>query len=328
MRRARRAGVGRGADIAGLEAITAIVSPLAAELAPLLAAATHRRRARAGSLRFTYGRVAGEPVALASTGDGARAAGERLGALLAAARPRRLLVLGVAGGLSPRLATGALIAAERVVGADGREAPGPDRAWLGRALAQGGGGKITGGTAVTGDRILVTPRDKEEALARALGGRRGDDDDAGPPAAPAVIDLESAVYAQVAAAAGIPYLAVRAVLDPAEEALPLDFNRCRRTAGGGVSGLRVMVLAFLHPPLLGALWKLRRRLRFCARRLASAAEELIAGRAPDALGEAASAAAAEPAARGADAAAGRPELAAAAAPRQAAVAGWRAGEPR
>ncbi len=231
-----------------------------------------------------------------ATGDGPMAAAAGLEALLAAVRPRRLLVAGVAGGLTPGLAEGALVAAARVVDAAGRAVPrAPDAPWLEAALAAG----ALAGTAVSADRILAGPAERQAVLravaARAAvehaeNGAPGDggaaagtagaaDDAAGAAGSPgpavATVDLESAAYARVAAAWSLPYLVVRAVLDPADEELPLDFESCR-DGSGRVSNARVVGHALLRPWRLVALWRLRARVRQAAARLGEIAPRLVA----------------------------------------------------
>src|SRR5260370_329240 len=100
-RRERTAGRGGGGVRQAASGATAIVSPLAAELAGVVAAATGLRRLRLGGGWAARGWLAERPVLLAVTGDGERSAARGLERLLAAARPERLLVVGVAGGLSP-----------------------------------------------------------------------------------------------------------------------------------------------------------------------------------------------------------------------------------
>jgi len=250
---------------AATPAPTAIVAPLAAELAGVLAATRSRRTLRVGHWprpTVTLGRLAGEEVALMATGDGPAAAAAGLETLLAAVRPRRLLVVGVAGGLTAGLAEGTLVAARRVVAGDGAAVPRePDAAWLAAALA---GGAIAG-TAIAADRILADPAARQAVLGKAL--------PAG--ATIATVDLESAAYARVAAAWSLPYLVVRAVLDTADEELPLDFEACR-DAGGRVRNARVIWRALARPRSLGKLWRLRGRVRDAAARLAALAERLVA----------------------------------------------------
>jgi nucleoside phosphorylase len=246
-------------------ALTAIVSPLAAELAPVRAATAvervERTRTTLGGLAF--GRLGGGPVVLAATGDGARAAARGLAALLDAAPVGRLLVLGVGGGLSPNLAPGDLVAARQVVEA-GREVAAADPAWLAAAAALG----AIPGTVLTAPRILVTPEEKRAAWRglEALGSEPGS----------ATVDLESAAYARLAAARGIPLLVVRAVVDAASEALPLDFNRCRREEAGGVDEALVVGRALWRPRVWRGLADLRRRLRRSALALARLAIQLAA----------------------------------------------------
>jgi nucleoside phosphorylase len=278
-----------------MNAPTAIVAPLAAELAGVLAATRDRRRlhplgGRRGP-RVTLGSLGGEEVALMATGDGPAAAAAGLEALLAALRPRRLLAVGVAGGLTPGLAEGTLVAARRIVAADGSAPPRqPDAAWLERALACG----CIAGLAVSADRIVADPRARQGVLEQALATpavRAGAAPTVGAGAAPtpaapqsppgsawppsATVDLESAVYAGLAAAWSLPFLVVRAVLDPAEEELPLDFEACRDRSGR-VRNARVVMRALARPASLRRLWRLRARVRGAATRLGMLAEQLVA----------------------------------------------------
>ena len=279
---------------------TAIVAPLAAELAGVLAATRARRtlqvrvEGRPGRGRWgrwgrssrrtvTFGRLAGEEVALMATGDGPAAAAAGLQALLAAVRPRRLLAIGVAGGLTPGLVEGTLVAARQVVAGDGAMVPRePDAAWLAAALAAG----AVAGAVVSADRILADPAARQAVLGLALpapattampatAAMPARTVPAALPRTIAVVDLESVAYARVAAARSLPYLVVRAVLDPADERLPLDFEACR-DGSGRVSHARVLRQALARPRTLGQLWRLRARVRDAAAGLAAFAERLVA----------------------------------------------------
>jgi nucleoside phosphorylase len=228
----------------------------------------------------TLGRLAGEEVALMATGDGPAAAAAGLQALLAAVRPRRLLAIGVAGGLTRGLAEGTLIAARQVVAGDGAMVPRePDAAWLAAALA---GGAVAGAV-VSADRILADPAARQALLGKALpmpalpagSAMPARTPPAAMPGTIAVVDLESVAYARVAAARSLPYLVVRAVLDPADERLPLDFEACR-DGSGRVSNARVLGHALARPRSLGKLWRLRTRVRDAAAGLAALAERLVA----------------------------------------------------
>jgi nucleoside phosphorylase len=296
--------------------LTLVVTPLAAEMAGVAAATgelsrRHRALPRGGaasagagglaegrprgtSLRrprravWRTGVLAGQPVALGTTGDGAAAAAAGLEALIAAVRPQRVLILGVAGGLTPGLAEGSLVAARQVVDASSAAAPiAPEPAWLELAVACG----ATAGTVVSTPGIVGGPAAKAAARRRALAAAADGDGAPGAataPAAPAAgmaeataVDLESWTYARVAAAHSLPLLVVRAVLDPAEEALPLDFESCR-TPEGGVSTARVLLAALGRPRSLRALWRLRGRMSTAAARLATWARCLLAAAGPSA----------------------------------------------
>jgi nucleoside phosphorylase len=148
------------------------------------------------------------------------------------------------------------VAARRIVSVTG-EAPAPDADWLARAARS-----LPVATVFSAERIAATVEAKTD-LRRRLQGE-----------GPAVVDLESAAFAGVAAATGTSFLVLRAVSDLADEALPLDFERFR-DAGGAVSRARVVRHAALRPRTAARLLDLRRRVELCADRLADAVEEVL-----------------------------------------------------
>jgi adenosylhomocysteine nucleosidase len=239
--------------------IIGIAAAMPEELAPLRARLARARRVRAGHVDVASGWLAGRPVAMTATGDGGRNAQEGARALLAAAPTGCLIVVGVAGALSAGLALGALVVAERVVDAAGF-ALGADAAFIAGAAAATG---ARAATVVTADRIADTVAEKRRLLASSAAG-----------AAAAVVDLESAAYAAVAAAAGIPWLILRAVSDHADEALPPLLNRSR-DAGGAVRRLAVLRGLVTNPGALPPLLVLRSRVQHCATVLATAVETLL-----------------------------------------------------
>ncbi len=238
----------------------AIVAALREEVRPLLRRLRTERRQRLHGACFTWGFLSGRPVIVAWTGEGCRCAAAGIEALLSGSRIRGLLVLGMAGGLSPRLEPGGLVVATAVEDKAGR-APSPEREPLKRWLSRHPG--ATRALLYTAERMLITAREKTELWRRL-----------GEPAV-ASVDLETAVYARAAGARGIPYLAVRAISDPAEESLPLDFNHfCDRQ--GRVRRLRVALHALRHPSIGWRLQALGSRMKLCAERLADEAEDLLA----------------------------------------------------
>lgn len=122
---------------------------------------------------------------------------------LAAAGAGGLLSFGVAGGLAPELPPGSLVLAEAVV-ADG-EPRAASAGWHAAVLAAGSTVALTSGLLVGSDRPLTGAADKAR-LHRTSGAL--------------AVDMESHAVAAVAAARGLPFLALRAVADPADRSIP------------------------------------------------------------------------------------------------------------
>jgi len=251
---ANRRAPGRTQRGAGDE-LTVIVTPVPEETTGLLRRMADLRRERRDGLSARIGRLGGRSVVVVSTGDGARNAERGLRAALASWRPHRVLVLGIAGGLTDELEVGQVVLGERLLDATG-PAPAPDRAW-----GEAAGVFCASATVFSSLRLAVTP---EEKLATRDGLPEG----------PAVVDLESAAFARAASDAGVPFVVMRAVSDRADEALPLDFNLFLGEDGGVRRADVVRHVAF-RPQLIAPLMDLRRRVELCADRLAMAAEELV-----------------------------------------------------
>ena len=135
------------------------------------------------------------PLVEAGGGDaaGAAAAAERLVAKGAAA----LLSFGLAGGLAPGLAAGAIVVPLTVLGEDGQAWP--TDPVLARRFA------IPDGAVLAADTVLVTAAAKRAAW-EATGARAA--------------DIESGAVARVAARHRLPFAVVRAICDPAKRTLP------------------------------------------------------------------------------------------------------------
>ncbi len=177
----------------------------------------------------------GLDVACISIGGRAEGAAEKIEALI-----RRgvtgLVSFGIAGALHPDLRAGDVVAADAVVAEDGQRRP-CNPAWAtmlapqtppvtpgltrgpsarqaqaaGWIPAQGRDDERAGGRigAILGlDRLLSSPQDKAAAFART---------------GALAIDMESHHVARAAAAHGLPFIAIRAISDRADEALPSCF---------------------------------------------------------------------------------------------------------
>ena len=120
----------------------------------------------------------------------------RLAAQLVAEGATILISFGIAGGLTNDVVPGTLIVADRIVTDDG-EFPGTS------ALAAALGARI--GAIYGGLGIVATPDDK-----RDLHHRTG----------ALAVDMETGGVAWLAAKAGVPFIAIRAIADPAWRTLP------------------------------------------------------------------------------------------------------------
>jgi adenosylhomocysteine nucleosidase len=259
--------------------LTGIVAAMGEEVIGLRARLVEARPASAIGARLTLGRLGTARVALAVTGDGERNARRGLAGLLAAHPVSRIIVVGVAGGLSATLEVGTLVIGTQVINeVDGR-LHGADQALV-DAVAMACGARR--GVAVTATRIADTVGEKRRllALAAAAAPIAGDE---GSSTASAVVDLESAAFAAAAARAGVRWVVLRAVSDTAADSVPALLNRSR-DAGGAVRRGSVVRGLLTNPGALLPLLALRERVRTCADRLARAVElTMVALRARDSV---------------------------------------------
>jgi len=115
-----------------------------------------------------------------------------------------LVSFGVAGGLDPALVPGDLLLAEKIVDAKGRSYA-ADSAARGELLSALDGERVREGTLLGTDEVVATPDAKTRLFAES---------------GAAALDMESLPLAEAAAEAGRPFIAVRAVADPAGRAIP------------------------------------------------------------------------------------------------------------
>src|SRR5712671_4191167 len=100
--------------------LTGIIAAMDEEVVDVRARMVGARRASLAGASVTLGSLGTARVALAVIGDGERNARQGLSALLASQPVSRIIVIGVAGGLSANLDVGALVIAGRIINeADG-----------------------------------------------------------------------------------------------------------------------------------------------------------------------------------------------------------------
>ena len=227
--------------------MTGILTALPEELPPLLAAASASRREGRGAYRA---RIAGTEVLLAATGEGPARARRGAGDLIGRHGVDAVVGTGLAGALSPALRRGEVVAAREVHGEAGEIWP-ADPGLLARASRRAD--RI--GVVFSTGRLLGTAGEKGALCA------------AHPEAENAVTDLESAAWADAARAAGVPFLALRAVLDTAGEDLPQAVLRSFHD--GRLSRPGVVARGILRPRELPRLLELRGRTRRTMARIAA-----------------------------------------------------------
>lgn len=116
-----------------------------------------------------------------------------------------LVSWGTAGGLDPSLATGAVVVPAAVIAVDGDElqAHGP---WRERLIGSVSAAVPVSPGPLVEARTMVESRQQKRELYRATGA--------------AAVDMESGAVARVAARRRVPWIAVRVILDHADETVP------------------------------------------------------------------------------------------------------------
>jgi adenosylhomocysteine nucleosidase len=145
---------------------------------------------------FFSGKVAGLRVQVALSGVGPRHAGRAVQDLVKLGRPEVLISLGYSGALKDHLLPGDAIHAQEIETSDKK-----------LYTSQQAGHRLLSVS------NLAPTRGSKRQLAEQF------------PYAYAV-DMESAVLAEAAESTGLPWRALRVIIDPLDSDLPIDFNRC------------------------------------------------------------------------------------------------------
>jgi len=177
--------------------------------------------------------------AIATLADGSLTIASGMGAAAAAAGARRLVEAGagalmswgLAGGLDPALAAGTILLPSEVVSAEGLVFA-TTNAWrqqLHRTIAASQ--VVSEGRLLTYQRLIGSPGEKQSIWRRT---------------GAAAVDMESLAIAQIACGNGLPFLAVRAVVDTAADGLPSGLGAAAEE--GGARGIRAVIGALARAP--------------------------------------------------------------------------------
>jgi adenosylhomocysteine nucleosidase len=190
---------------------------------------------------------------LAVSGMGSKAARSAAQRLIDAGATS-LVSWGLAGGLDPDLQAGAVCVPREVIAADGSRLA-TARSWR-ESLSSSVPHRCRVGNdpLLTADRALESTADKSAAR-RATGA--------------CAVDMESSAVAQVAEAHGVPFIAVRVIVDTARDSIPAAVAGASRA--GQVHLGRLILGLMRSPGQIASLLRLARRYRVALRSLQAVA---------------------------------------------------------
>lgn len=152
-----------------------------------------------------------------------------------------VLSFGIAGGLAPELSPGDLVIPERICRVDGPPAA-CDRAWRGRLLERLADLNPVSAD-IAGSNRLITSAEAKQALRDQTGA--------------AAVDMESLAVGEVAVGAGLPFIAIRTIADPADRAPPQSVLAAIGENGDVKPGVAILA-ALKDPSLIGTFTSLAR----------------------------------------------------------------------
>lgn len=213
----------------------------------------------------TLGPAARHGAELRQLADGALLAVSGIGESAAAAAARRLVLagatalasFGMAGGLDPTLICGAVLLPEEVAASDGAGSE-PAVAKTSAEWRQRLRAALPDSCIACGGKLLTSRRPIGRPDAKAIAWRNS---------RAAAVDMESAAIAQVAGQAGLPFIALRVIVDTASDELPAAVLAA---SGGGQLRIGQLLGGLLRAPGdVGALIRLAARYRVASGVLAA-----------------------------------------------------------
>ena len=166
-----------------------------------------------------------------------------------------LMSFGFCGGLSPELEAGTIVLADKIVQSSG-ESFSCDAVWRESLYALlAGTMPITHSSILSAQAIAATPRGKQDLHQRTK---------------MAAIDMESAGVASAAHERGIPFIALRAISDPANTALP-PLALTAIDEKGTLQPAAVLKSLLKHPTQISALPEMARNSKLATNALSASA---------------------------------------------------------
>jgi adenosylhomocysteine nucleosidase len=195
---------------------------------------------------------------VAVSGIGCEAAGRAARDLIEAGA-RALVSWGMAGALDPKLAAGTVCLPDEIIASDGTSF-GTARHWREPLAAL-----VAADRPVIGGRLLTRGQPIDTVVAKDVAYRA---------TGAAAVDMESAAVAQAAATHGLPFIAVRVIVDTARDTLPRAVVAASRA--GQVQIWRLILGLLISPADIAPLVRLAQRYRIAIRSLEAVAGALAA----------------------------------------------------
>ena len=206
--------------------------------------------------------TAGCQIAAVQAGVGAKRAAAGAHLLVRRFSPQALVSFGFAGGLQPKLPVGTLIVGQHLVSTASRRPLAEADGGLVEqflAAAKSAGLPVQRGAVVSTDHIVA-----DASCKAALACKSGAD----------AVDMETKGMVEVASQAGLAWVALRAIVDAAEEALPAEYLRVLRPDGRVALG-RLMRALPRSPCLTWHLLAMARRTALARHHLSRALGQWI-----------------------------------------------------
>lgn len=235
----------------------AIITAMPEESRAALKAAGHRKKSLVSGRKRFCSQMAGHDIVLVEGGMGLLNAGWAAMALATEA-PDLMISAGFAGAVLPGLRVGDVVMAEQVLQWEGSGFEEIEVGFFGlNGIASALG--VARGTFISCNEIL-----EKHALAARLPAS----------AVNPLLEMETAAVARVAAAQGIPFLAIRSISDSADEELGFSIDEfCDESMR--IRPARVLATILARPRIVPQLIRLARTSRVAAASLATAMERML-----------------------------------------------------